>query len=381
MEALDLLSGDAHGFLTGPWASYAHVHKADADVLRELLSLDDVDTLLTSTALRAPALRVAQDGAVLPSSRFTRHATISGESLTGLVDARKVVDLYDGGATLVLQGLHRYWQPLTLLVRDLERSLGHPCQANAYLTPRGSQGFALHEDSHDVFVFQTFGTKQWEIHDRGNPTDVLMEPGTSMYLPTGTPHAARAQETASLHVTIGINQTSYRDTIKRVVADLLESPAYADRLPAGWLDSPETLAAGLASRLRTLADELGQVEAAPLAAREVTRFLSTRSPGLRGAIVDRVDLDSLEDTSPMVRRPGAIGELQASPSDPDRVVLLLGDRTMSLPAYVAPAVKRLLAVPDGTAFAPADLSDLLDPTSRLVLVRRLVREGLLRVSG
>jgi hypothetical protein len=47
---------------------------------------------------------------------------------------------------------------------------------------------------------------------------------------------------------------------------------------------------------------------------------------------------------------------------------------MSLPAYVAPAVQRLLAVPDGTAFAPADLSDLLDPTSRLVLVRRLVRE-------
>ena len=230
MEALDLLSGDAHGFLTGPWASYAHVHKADAVVLRQLLSLDDVDTLLTSTALRAPALRVAQDGAVLPSRRFTRHATISGESLTGLIDARKVVDLFDGGATLVLQGLHRYWQPLTLLVRDLERSLGHPCQANAYLTPRGSQGFALHEDSHDVFVFQTFGTKQWEIHDRGNPTDVLMEPGTSMYQPTGTPHAARAQETASLHVTIGINQTSYRDALKRVVADLLETPAYADRL-------------------------------------------------------------------------------------------------------------------------------------------------------
>ncbi len=90
-----------------------------------------------------------------------------------------------------------------------------------------------------------------------------MEPGTSMYLPTGTPHAARAQETASLHVTIGINQTSYRDTLKRIVADLLETPTYADRLPAGWLDRPETLADGLASRLRTLADELGQVEATP----------------------------------------------------------------------------------------------------------------------
>jgi hypothetical protein len=161
--------------------------------------------------------------------------------LTGLVDARKVVDLYDGGATLVLQGLHRYWQPLTLLVRDLSDLSAIPCQANAYLTPRGRKASPCTRTRMTSSSSRRSAPSSGEIHDRGNPTDVLMEPGTSMYLPTGTPHAARAQETASLHVTIGINQTSYRDTIKRVVADLLESPAYADRLPAGWLDSPETL--------------------------------------------------------------------------------------------------------------------------------------------
>jgi ribosomal protein L16 Arg81 hydroxylase len=77
------------------------------------------------------------------------------------VDGRKVLGLFADGATVVLQGLHRYWPPLTELVRGLELALGHPCQANAYLTPPGSQGFAVHSDSHDVFVFQTAGTKQW----------------------------------------------------------------------------------------------------------------------------------------------------------------------------------------------------------------------------
>ena len=121
---------------------------------------------------------MAQDGTVLPASRFTRTATLAGVSMTGLVDARKVLDLFDGGATVVLQGLHRYWPPLTDLVRDLELALGHPCQANAYLTPPGSQGFALHSDTHDVFVFQTHGVKDWEVHDGDDVRQVRMEPGT-----------------------------------------------------------------------------------------------------------------------------------------------------------------------------------------------------------
>jgi hypothetical protein len=38
-------------------------------------------------------------------------------------------------------------------------------------------------------------------------------------------------------------------------------------------------------------------------------------------------------------------------------------------------------VRDRTSFCPDDLPGLVDPESRLVLARRLVREGLLRVDG
>ena len=79
-----------------------HLHRTDPDLLVGLLSLDDVDQLLTETAIRTPAVRIAQDGAVLPEARYTRLASLAGRPLTGLVDARKVAALFDGGATVVL---------------------------------------------------------------------------------------------------------------------------------------------------------------------------------------------------------------------------------------------------------------------------------------
>ena len=136
-----------------------HVHRTAPGVGARTLSLADVDHLLTETAIRAPAVRVARDGTVLPESAFTRGGSLAGKPLTGLVDPVKLMRLHDEGATIVLQGLQRYWTPVADLVAALELELGHPCQANAYLTPPGAQGFAVHSDSHDVFVMQTHGTK------------------------------------------------------------------------------------------------------------------------------------------------------------------------------------------------------------------------------
>ena len=84
-----------------------------------MLSLAHVDHLLTETAIRTPAVRVAQDGAVLPESSYTRSATLAGKPVTGLVDARKALALFDGGATVVFQGLQRYWSPVGDLVAQL----------------------------------------------------------------------------------------------------------------------------------------------------------------------------------------------------------------------------------------------------------------------
>ena len=372
MSALALLTGDAQTFLTKVWASRVHLHRADPQDLVGLLSLEDADRLLTSSAIRTPSVRLAKDGEVLPESTYTRGATLAGKPLTGLVDSRKVLALFDGGATVVFQGVHRYWPPLTTLVAELELELGHPCQANAYLTPPGSQGFAVHSDSHDVFVFQTAGSKRWEVHGADGPEEVLLEPGLCMYLPTGTPHAARAQDTVSLHVTLGINQLTWRGLLRRTLESVLAG--VPDRhLPAGYLDEPALLADGLSEHLGVVAEEVRRLDATAAAETEVRRFLTTRPTRVAGGLTDVLALRAgIDDGTALRRRPGQPCVLL---DRDDRLEVLLGDRSLDVPARLRPALEE---VRSRASFTPGDLADL-DPQSRLVLCRRLVREGLLEV--
>lgn len=355
------------------WASRVHLHQADPDDLVGLLSLADADHLLTSTAIRTPSVRLAQDGSVLPESAYTRSATLAGKQLTGLVDPRKALRLFGDGATVVFQGLHRYWPPLTRLVAELELELGHPCQANAYLTPPGSQGFAVHSDSHDVFVFQTAGSKQWEVHTPEGAEEILLEPGLSLYLPTGTPHAARAQDAVSLHVTVGINQLTWRGLVRRSVESVLDQVP-DEHLPSGYLDDPSELAAALAGRLGDVAASIVGLDPHHAVEAEVRRFLTGRNPRLPGALVDAVALCDLTDETLLRRRPGHPCVLV---SRDDRIEVLLGDRSLDVPARLRPALDRIRSESE---LRPSDLRGVLDEQSRLVLCRRLVREGLLEIA-
>jgi len=367
MGALDLLSGDAQLFTEKIWASRTHLHHAEPADLVGLLSLEDADRLLTDSAIRTPAIRIARDGSVLAESAYTRHATIAGKTLTGLVDPGKALELFRGGATVVFQGLHRYHAPLTRLVAELELELGHPCQANAYLTPPGSQGFAVHSDTHDVFVFQTAGSKRWEVHTPEGVEDITMEPGLSMYLPTGTPHAARAQETVSLHVTIGINQLTWRGLLSRTIEQALPAE---EHLPAGYLDHPDALRDGLAQRLRDLAGRIAGLDAEAAADDQVRRFLTDRAPRLSGGLLDA--LAEIHDDTRLRRRPGHPCVLR---DRGEQLEVLLGDRVLTVPGHVRWALEEIRARGE---VMPAELP--LDPQSRLVLCRRLVREGLLEVA-
>jgi hypothetical protein len=58
--------------------------------------------------------------------------------------------------------------------------------------------------------------------------------------------------------------------------------------------------------------------------------------------------------------------------------VLLGDRELTMPARLAAPLEEIRSA--GT-FRPADLAGHLDEQSRLVVCRRLVREGLLEVLG
>jgi hypothetical protein len=302
-----------------------------------------------------------------------------------LIDPGMVYRHFGDGATIVLQSLHRYWPPLTRFCRDLELALTHPVQVNAYVTPRSSRGLGLHADGHDVFVLQVHGRKRWEVYRPGpgdDPKhpgerllDVTLEPGDCLYVPLGFPHAVWTERSASAHLTVGVLTYKWQELLRHAVLQVLDERAFRQALPPRFAENPAALAAAVAEQLGELQRRLGKLDPAQLAESAARRFWSSRPPLLTGQLQQLLALDAVTDATVVRRRAGSVCRLQ---HDAGRPVLELGDRRLTFPGWVAPALEELLR---RERFAVADLAGVLDAESRLVLVRRLVREGLLESEG
>ena len=82
-----------------------------AGAFDDVLSLADVDRALTGSGLRRPAFRLVRDGEVLPPADYTKSARTGASRIDDLIDTGRALDLFAGGATIVLQGLQRWWPP------------------------------------------------------------------------------------------------------------------------------------------------------------------------------------------------------------------------------------------------------------------------------
>jgi JmjC domain len=382
--ALERCVGDVPAFLADAWGRRS-VYRSGGGEFDDLLSLADVDRLLTESSLRVPAFRLVKNGETIPTSGYTKSGRTGSQSVTGMADPARMLERFADGATLVLQGLHRYWAALGRFCRELESSLGHPAQVNAYITPPGSQGLAVHQDSHDVFVLQSFGRKQWDVwaprplgsdkpaDDESPVLSVTMSPGDAMYMPLGTPHAASTQTVLSGHLTVGILTSTWGQLMGEVLDELRKDAAFGEALPAGYHRDPDGFATAVKERLADLQRRLDGVDAQAVADRRIRSFLTTRLPSLGGSLVDLVRLPALEDSSLLRRRPASFCAIRV---DDDHVSALLGDRELRMPVRVEPAARFVAGRAVDEPFRPADLPGL-DEAGRLVLARRLVREGLL----
>ena len=346
----------------------------------DLLSLDDVDRFLTTTALRSPFFRLVKAGERIAEAPTRDPDEPVRARWQGIADPARVAALFEDGATIVLQGLHRWSEPVARFCRDLELDLGHPCQVNAYITPPGAQGLDLHEDAHDVFVLQAFGRKRWEVHAapaeaERDPLDVEVTSGDTIYMPAGTPHAARAQDVLSGHLTVGIHVTPWRDVLTGVVGRM--TAEMDDPVAAGWTSDVEGFAGELQERLAALASALGDVDVRTEARERRERFLSTRAQLARGTIAERAGPVVVDDDSVVARRPGSVCELSMRS---DRLVVLLGDRLLEMPGWLEQGMRQVARLDEDDELAVRDLAlHVPDRGSRAVLVRRLVREGLLTI--
>jgi lysine-specific demethylase/histidyl-hydroxylase NO66 len=373
----------------------------------DLFSPAAADELLTDRGLRTPFIRLAKEGKVLSGDCFTASGGF-GAAVADQVDPAMVLREFAGGATIVLQGLHRTWPALQTFTRQLVAELGHPAQVNAYITPEANRGFDPHYDVHDVFVLQVSGEKHWRIHApvrthpradepwsqyraavnaraREEPVlDVVMRPGDALYLPRGWLHSAVARAGTSIHLTIGVAGFTGADVVRELTAavagaDDLRTPlpimgsaasaasaadehevtaaveaisrAFIDALGAAPAASPDRIAAALSRKLRQL---VRPEPVAPLitvaAAAELSAGVSVR---LRHGLDTQVTVD------------------QAG------VHLKLPDQGLGLPAQCETAIRALAR---GERHRAGALPGL-DEADSLVVSRRLLRSGILVTDG
>ena len=81
----------------------------------------------------------------------------------------------------------------------------------------------------------------------------------------------------------------------------------------------------------------------------------------------------IDDDTLLRRRAGSTCLLRPAG---ERLHLLLGDRRVTVPARIEPAVREFLAHDE---LRPRDLHDHLDGAAAILLTRRMEREGLLEV--
>ena len=206
-----------------------HVARGRAAHFADLVSIDAVERALSRGEPRHPDVQLVRGGAPVPPESYT--------DASGRVLGPRAAHHHRGGATLVLSGAHRAFDPLAELVRGLGQELGWRCQANAYLSPPGEGGFAPHHDTHDVFVLQVAGAKRFRFHtggvdlpfpdERYDPAlaperealeSVELEAGDTLYIPRGVAHDAVAGgHASSLHVTVGVFPAVLRDLLVEAV--------------------------------------------------------------------------------------------------------------------------------------------------------------------
>nr|WP_091110927.1 cupin domain-containing protein [Geodermatophilus dictyosporus] len=368
----------------------------------DLLTLADVDELLSRRGLRTPFLRIAKDGQVVDATRFTSSGG-AGAEIADQVSSDAVLRLFADGSTVVLQGLHRLWPPLIEFADQLAADLGHPTQVNAYVTPPSSRGFSPHYDVHDVFVLQVAGEKHWTIHEPVLPDplrtqpwtdrsaavaaaaerepviDAVLRPGDALYLPRGYLHSAVALGQTSAHLTIGVHPVT-RWAAAESALDLVRVLAAEDRelrrsLPLGLdLADPGSVRDEVRAVVAALGDWLDRVDPDEVADRLRSRTWAQVRPEPVAPLAQATAAAALTPDSVLRLRRRLRVALREG--DGDRVVLLGGRRRHEFPAATRPALAALLAAGE---LKVADLTGL-DPDDRLTLARRLVTESIALVA-
>ena len=192
----------------------------------------------------------------------------------------------------------------------------------------------------------------------------MLRAGDTLYLPRGWLHEAETSQTDSLHLTIGIGAHTWLDAARDALAALEGDAAFRPDVAHGG-GAGDGVAAALGE----------QLDPELVERRRRRRFVDTRRPIREDGLSQLRALERLDAETLLARRETVIADLEETDG---AVTLVFEGKEIGFPVHAEPELRACF---DGEEpFRVADLPGELDEAGRLVLVRRLVREGFLRAS-
>lgn len=363
-----------------------HVARDDASYYHSLLRLTDIDRALTTLHLSHPAVHMVN--AAKPDLKSEDYSFPSG-----LIDAARLYQQYADGGTIVLNQLEGSLPSLMDLCRSMEAEFSCRFQCNIYVTPADAQGLKTHYDTHDVFVLQIEGEKEWTIYDtpierpfRGQdftpekftPGDKTMEfvlrPGDMVYMPRGVMHDAVSTDADSCHITLGVLPNSWTDLLLEAVARVgLEDSELRRSLPSGYARQGFDRTAARAFFQDLLARVVAKADFDGSLDHFAEDLVSTRHPLLYGQMAQIQRLPTLTVDDRAGARPNLLYYLT---KDEERVRVSAYGGQITMPIHAAEPLEHALMNDD---YRIGDLPGDLDDPGKLVLIRKLVREGLVEI--
>lgn len=354
------------------------------DYFDSVLTLRDLDCYLTRSDLRYPALRLIRSDAHISPAEYTTNLSLGSYSTSELIRSDRVLAHYCAGATILVQLAHLSLPTLRPLAASLEKFFNFNVEMNVYLTPPGCQGFAPHFDTHSVCVLQLSGAKTWYLHsqrtqqplledkfsiERDAPgsveEEVVLQPGSFLYVPRGRFHSARANSEPSLHLTIGLFPPTWLDLLQAHLSRVANEPLLRK--------APSPLDYGVAKELAAGFGASFDVETVKNALAH--KLYTSESQPAEGRLLDILGSTDLKTTT--LLRVRAEANIYVARLESGLQVKCFGVEIM-FPPNASDAVATMLSK-QGT-FTPSEILSNLDSRGLLVLCKRLLTEGLLTLA-
>ncbi len=221
-------------FLDNNWTNKAVVIPSEGKKdFAHLFSWEKLNYILNFHQLKYPEIRLAIGGKVLDES--------ANENL---------IKSCQSGATLIINEVHKLIPEIAHFAAEFKSDFGYGNQVNAYCSWPEKQGFDSHYDTHEVFILQVDGIKQWYVFEdtikyplkeqksssfpppeTAAYLSCTLHPGDVLYIPRGHWHYAVACEEPSLHLTLGIHCKTGIDLLEWLVSELREKSEWRQSLP------------------------------------------------------------------------------------------------------------------------------------------------------